>query len=736
MKRKMLRKITAVVLVSSMLLSYEVNAAYNGKKNKNNHEPIMQEQESAIIKEDYNVSSQEGETTSQNNDDVSQSQDCEWNLIWNDEFNGNKLDTSKWSYQIGNGYNGWGNNEQQYYTKENVTVSNGSLKITAKEENINGYKYTSSRIRTVTDDGTKLFTAKYGKFEARIKLPSGQGLWPAFWMMPADNKYGMWPLSGEIDIMEARGRVLDIINGTIHFGESRPFNKSLGSSYKIPEGSDITGYHVYGIEWNENTIIWYVDGIEYYRTSNWYTTGINGTADYPAPFDQEFYLILNMAIGGNYDGNITPNSKDLPGTMEVDYVRVYQKNSGYNDSNIVMPEGTRDDATAKDTPIFENGNLLYDINFDTINKTAVYDSGLNYLSHYWFFINSQYFGGTATLSKTAYEDNIYATVHIKEPGTLSYAIQLKQLLPLAKGYVYKVSFNAKSLDADRTIKVKPVGGAARGYINYNDSYVASLTSTVKSYEFTFMMKDETDLAAMLEFNLGSTMGDVMIGKVVVTLVNTYNLLDNTKDTQPSKEINLGSTSDNPISKIPTEENSTVGNSTGDKNMQDESFTNMEGKTDETKQEETTEQESVKNIIKSAISNGDFSQGISVWNVYGTYYALEEKEGNVYGKIYTKPKQNPWDRMWLQDGVFLTKGEKYTLTFKAKSSAENQKFAVTLEDMSYNKTMHEEFIVGTQWQTLSYTFYADTESELTLKYLLGMVTTDCKLYLDDVKITWS
>ena len=140
-----------------------------------------------------------------------------------------------------------------------------------------------------------------------------------------------------------------------------------------------------------------------------------------------------------------------------------------------------------------------------------------------------------------------------------------------------------------------------------------------------------------------------------------------------------------------------------------------------------------NIIKSAVKNGDFSQGIAVWNVVGTYYALEEKDGNVYGKVYTKQKPNPWDRIWYQSGIFLTEGETYRVTFKAKSSSDNQKFIVTVEDGAYNKCMYEEFVIGKQWETITYTFVAGSEEELSLKYLLCAVTEDCKLYLDDVSI---
>ena len=661
MGKNVFKRGIAVALSAAIVMPSQVLAAEMKTMNNRYVESVMEEnnrtetqsagvQSMDVLNQNAEISVQDG-----------------WTLVWNDEFEGNELDSTKWSYQIGNGYNGWGNYEQQYYTDDNVTVSNGTLKITAKKESVNGFNYTSSRIRTITDNGETLFSTKYGKIEARIKLPEGTGLWPAFWMMPVDNEYGSWPLSGEIDIMEARGRELDTINGTIHFGESRPYNRHLGGSYTFGTDTDITDYHVYAVEWNENTIIWYVDGEEYYRTSNWYTMKDGVVSEYPAPFNQEFYIILNMAVGGTYDSHRVPSDSDLPGTMEVDYVRVYHNNNGYSNDNIVMPEGARDDEALNNTPKFENGNLLSDINFDNINQTIQFTDTVDYSTHRWYFVNNRYFYGNATLSKEVINGTTFAKVHITDAGNQTYSVQLKQQLPLAKGYVYKVSFDAMSVGCDRTIKVKPIGET-----NYNDSYTANLTTHVQSYEFSFIMEHETDLDAILEFNLGKNYGDVMIGNVVVTVLDTYKEGDNTVEEQE--------------------------------------------------------------VITSAIQNGDFSQGINIWNVFGTYYALEEKNGNVYGKIYTKPKENPWDRMWLQSGIYLTEGKTYKIVFDAKSSADNQKFAVVVENNDYVKSLYAEFMASTDWQNYSYTFVAGTNEELTLKYFLGMVNTDCKLYLDNVTIT--
>ena len=339
-----------------------------------------------------------------------------WTMIWNDEFDGDTLDTSKWSCQTGNGYYGWGNYEKEYYTEENVTVSDGSLKITAKKESKGGCSYTSGRIRTVTDNGEKLFTAKYGKFEARIKLPEGQGLWPAFWMMPADSVYGSWPLSGEIDIMEARGRVLDQVSGTIHYGESGSNHRSSSGKYTFDEENDITGYHVYGVEWNENTIIWYVDGVEYYRTSNWYTMTDDGEiSNYPAPFDQEFYLILNLAVGGNYDNYLVPEDSALPAQMEVDYVRVYQKNEGYAASGIKMPDGERDVEGYEAIAKYYGNNLLNDLS--TVNSTIVDRDSTRISAGKWYFLNYSKYGGDAALEKVDVDGETFANINITDGGT-------------------------------------------------------------------------------------------------------------------------------------------------------------------------------------------------------------------------------------------------------------------------------------------------------------------------------
>jgi len=242
-----------------------------------------------------------------------------WELIWQDEFNGPQIDPAKWEYEV-NGQGG-GNNELQYYTDRelNSTIYNGKLAIRALKETFTGpdgtREYTSARIRTKNKGDWK-----YGRFEIRARLPYGQGLWPAIWMLPTDWVYGGWAASGEIDIMELLGNDPQTVYGTIHYGGAYPDNVHTGSSYKLTTGSFSDDYHVFVLEWEENEMRWYVDSVLYLTQNNWYTS----SAPYPAPFDQRFHIILNVAVGGNWPGN-PDNTTVFPQTMLVDYVKVYKK---------------------------------------------------------------------------------------------------------------------------------------------------------------------------------------------------------------------------------------------------------------------------------------------------------------------------------------------------------------------------------------------------------------------------
>ena len=291
-----------------------------------------------------------------------------WELVWSDEFDGSEIDRRKWDFDLGTGYwlplpnaaggiwtTGWGNDELQCYTDRaaNAYVKEGMLHIRALEEHYQGSNYTSARLKT---NGNKrgLFSKTYGRFEFRAKLPVGQGLWPAFWLMPRDQKYGPWACSGEIDILEAKGQEPAKVFGTLVYGSRYPKQTWVSKEYVLPNRGSIADFHVYALEWAPGQFRWYVDGKLYAAQDFWwscsktstvrktnaqgetYVASIDGVdpaspADlnpWPAPFDQPFYIIMNLSVGGRFVGN--PDASTVfPQEMIVDYVRVYEKLGGY-----------------------------------------------------------------------------------------------------------------------------------------------------------------------------------------------------------------------------------------------------------------------------------------------------------------------------------------------------------------------------------------------------------------------
>jgi beta-glucanase (GH16 family) len=247
-----------------------------------------------------------------------------WTLVWSDEFDAAQLDPEVWFFENGDGSQyeipGWGNNELQWYLEDSAELRDGMLVITAREESVAGKNYTSARINT-----RDRFAFKYGRIEASIRLPAGQGIWPAFWMLPQDDVYGTWAASGEIDIVEAvnlGGTGGNNVFGTIHYGGQFPANESSTNDGGYPVSEDpTTTFHTYALEWDSTVpeIRWYVDDILYSMQNSWSTTA----ADYPAPFDEHFYILLNVAVGGNFPG--PPSSSTVfPVEMEVDFVRIYE----------------------------------------------------------------------------------------------------------------------------------------------------------------------------------------------------------------------------------------------------------------------------------------------------------------------------------------------------------------------------------------------------------------------------
>lgn len=253
----------------------------------------------------------------------------EWVKVWADEFNGDALDLSKWGKEENN-YGG-GNNERQAYRtdKKYCVVKDGFLNMHVYRDahTTNDGKtqpYSSSRIRTLDRaDWT------YGRYEIRAKMPSGQGIWPAVWMLPSNSKYGTWASGGEIDIIESRGSKIEETTGALHFGGPWPRNKHVAHSYQFPKGNTAEKFHVYALEWTADEMKWFVDGklCQTRKKEEWSS---EAAKDNPrAPFDQAFHLILNVAVDGGFfketkqKADLLPDSA-FPQTLQVDYIRVYQ----------------------------------------------------------------------------------------------------------------------------------------------------------------------------------------------------------------------------------------------------------------------------------------------------------------------------------------------------------------------------------------------------------------------------
>ena len=351
--------------------------------------------------------------------------------------------------------------------------------------------YTSGRIST---QNLKTFT--YGRFEVRAKVPNGQGYLPAFWLMANDeNVYGQWPRCGEIDCMEVMGQDTNKLYGTIHYGN--PHAESQGT-YTIKDGekSFSDDFHTFTCDWEPGKITWYVDGIKYHEESNWHsTTEGQGTLTYPAPFDQPFYIILNLAVGGSWVGNPneTTNFKNNP--FVVDYVRVYQKDS--YDENVTRPEVKFEPTNEPD----ESGNYIKNSTFAEAEDLT---DGTN-----WKFITALDGAATAEI-----KDNSMV-IKTENAGTVDYSVQLVQAnVPFEKGATYEVSFDAKASE-NRKMNVD-VKAPNRGYQSYMKTLVPELTTEMKHFSTQFVMKADSDVNGRLEFNMGNAgSGDIVLKNVVV-----------------------------------------------------------------------------------------------------------------------------------------------------------------------------------------------------------------------------
>ena len=397
----------------------------------------------------------------------------EYALIWSDEFDGDSLNMEKWSYELGNwkldesgNYvtNGWGNNEQEFYTNRNESVKDGILTISAKHENytdeIQGsYEYTSSRLST-----QHKFSTCGGRIEVRAKCDAGKSLWPAIWMLPEDSVYGVWAASGEIDIMEGWGSTPEKICGTIHFGDVWPNNTYLTNDFYFENGDSTQNWHTYSVEWDSSEMRWFVDDKLYSTQFDWYSANRN----YPAPFDQNFYIILNLAVGGHFDGIDgiygDPNTfADGDKHFDIDYVRVYDK--------------ITDDFKPKDVTSAALGSYIEGADASLTNKE-----------------------GCSVFS-------------INNVGSLEYGVMgLIRAQSVCAGETWNISFDVSSTkQRDMIVTVED-----SVYNRYLDK---KITISPDTKHYSFDVPFGADMSADIKFQLGNISDSASVGQHEVTVSN-------------------------------------------------------------------------------------------------------------------------------------------------------------------------------------------------------------------------
>ena len=416
------------------------------------------------------------ETPQASEDEVFDYVTDEYSLVWADEFNDYEGELSKddWNYEAHQV--GWVNSELQKYvaSSDYAFVKDGELVI-QPVKNDDG-SYVSGRVNT---SGKHDFT--YGIFEAKIKVPEGKGFLPAFWMMPTDeNLYGQWPKCGEVDIMEVLGDSTNRQYGTLHFGE--PHTQKQGT-YELHDGGDFSKeYHVFAVEWEPGVFRWYVDGNLFYENNDWFTKR-DGEEEkpYPAPFNQPFHMILNVAVGGEWPGYPDETTIfDERAAMYVDYVHVYQKDS--YDENVTKPVKVFNDREPDQTGNYVNNSYFEneeDLTDDVDWKFMLFNGGEG---------------------KAEFGD-LEIVITSENEGTEEYSVQLVQPdMPLHKGENYRLSFDAYA-DEERTI-ITAVTAPEVDWIRYFPDTKVDLTTEKQSFSFDFEMTEEDDDKGRVEFNMG------------------------------------------------------------------------------------------------------------------------------------------------------------------------------------------------------------------------------------------
>jgi len=393
-----------------------------------------------------------------------------YHLVWSDEFDGSTLNDKIWTRFTE--LPGWVNNELQTYTEstDNAYVENGNLVIQAVKT---ADGYTSARLNTQGKQDTK-----YGRFEIRAKLPKGQGLWPAIWLMPTNESlYGQSPKCGEIDIMEMLGNDTSTMYSTIHYGDP---HTSQSTTYKLDKGSFADDYHVFAVEWEPSEIRFYVDGVLYYTVNDWFTK-VEGMDEvtFPAPFDQPFYVILNLAVGGDWPGSPDATTDFANAKMLVDYVRVFQLEN--YDENVSKPE------KAAPREADATGNLIVNGDFSTDESLTDTDN--------WYFLTFLNGTGTAAINDGK------LVVETTNAGTEECSVQIVQRgLPMEDGGEYRLTFDAYASE-DRTM-IAAVTAPDLSWIRYLKDTKLNLTTEPQTFTLDFAVTTATDTNGRMEFNLG------------------------------------------------------------------------------------------------------------------------------------------------------------------------------------------------------------------------------------------
>ena len=399
-----------------------------------------------------------------------------YNLLWSDEFDGDKLKDSYWTREVREV--GWTNNELQSYedSEDNVFVKDGNLVLKAiKTENADGtVSYTSGKVNS---QNKKDFT--YGKVVIGAKTPKGQGLWPAGWMMPTDESfYGQWPKCGEIDIMEVLGNDVKTAYTTIHYGE--PHGEQQGK-YTL-QGLDTFAhsFHEYSVEWEPGEMRFYIDDHETLVCNDWFSADGDDEKEYPAPFNQSFFVQMNLAVGGNWPGDPDETTDFDNAEFLIDYVRVYQKPE--YDMNVEKPV-----IEVKEPN--EDGNYINNADFSDSSEDLKDDVD-------WKFLLAQGGEGSAEI-----KDNMIEIASSAE-GSVDYSVQLVYWdIPFYRGKTYKVTFDAKASE-DRKI-VTCVSAPYAGWVRYYPDTELDVSTDWETYTYEFEMTEKDDPRGRLEFNLGN-----------------------------------------------------------------------------------------------------------------------------------------------------------------------------------------------------------------------------------------